>query len=134
MAESSARTASSTANSTVANSIISPQLKFLIHNIKNLVPNTLTADNFPLWRSQVDKVFSAHGFKGFLTGTSARPSPDADSASSAATTSSVQSDAWKLTDQHLAAALYSVISPAILPYVLDLTHCHDIWTTLAHRI
>ncbi|PKU81762.1 Retrovirus-related Pol polyprotein from transposon TNT 1-94 [Dendrobium catenatum] len=94
--------------------VITPQLKFLISNIKNLVTSSLTADNYPLWRSQVVKIFSANGFMGFLDGSS--------------------NSTNQLTDQHLASALCSVITPTILPYVLSLNSCSEIWSTLALRL
>ncbi|KAI0515759.1 hypothetical protein KFK09_008426 [Dendrobium nobile] len=106
--------------------IIPPQLKFVLSNIKNLVANPLTSDNYPLWRSQVEKIFAANGFQGFLDGSSKKPPQESSSASSC--------EAWQLLDQNLVAALFSIITPSILPYVLSLTHCADIWATLTHRL
>lgn len=52
---------------------IPPQLKFVLSNIKNLVSTSLIFDNYPLWRSQVEKIFIANGFKGFLDGSYKSP-------------------------------------------------------------
>ena len=38
--------------------------------------------------------------------------------------------AWHLTDQFLVTALNSTISPTILPHVINLDHCHQVWQTL----
>ncbi|KAI0508127.1 hypothetical protein KFK09_014261 [Dendrobium nobile] len=103
---------------------IPQQLKFLMSNIRSIISITLTADNYPLWRSQVLKIFKANRFDGFLDGTCLCP-PSTDP-------TSVQN--WVLIDQNLAAALYSIISPSILPYVLSLEHCSEIWDTIARRL
>ncbi|PKU73330.1 Retrovirus-related Pol polyprotein from transposon TNT 1-94 [Dendrobium catenatum] len=110
---------------------IPPQLKFLITQIKILVSNPLTSENYPLWKSQVEKIFSANGFMGFLDGSikcpltaSDIPHPDRES----------PYQVWSLLDQNLASALLSVISVSILPYVLSLKHCAEIWATLSHRL
>ncbi|PKU70250.1 Retrovirus-related Pol polyprotein from transposon TNT 1-94 [Dendrobium catenatum] len=119
-------TSSTTITQSQSSIIIPPQLKFVLSNIKNLVANPLTSDNYPLWRSQVEKIFAANGFQGFLDGSSQKPPQDSSNTSSYA--------AWQLLDQNLAAALFSIITPSILPYVLSLTHCADIWATLTHRL
>ncbi|KAI0531254.1 hypothetical protein KFK09_000807 [Dendrobium nobile] len=103
--------------------LLPPKLIFLISNLKKLVPTSLTPDTYQIWRSQVEKIFTANGFKGFLDRTSSCP-----------TTSTEERDLWILTDQNLSVALYSVISTSILPYVLSLTHCSEIWQTLANRL
>ncbi|KAL0903685.1 hypothetical protein M5K25_028083 [Dendrobium thyrsiflorum] len=105
---------------------IPPQLKFVLSNIKNLVSTPLTSENYPIWRSQVEKIYTANGFKGFLDGSSKPPPQDQSPSSSP--------DVWHFLDHNLAAALFSIITPSILPYVLSLTHCAKIWATLAHRL
>lgn len=45
-----------------------------------------------------------------------------------------QHTTWLLIDQNLATALYSVISQTILPYVLSLDHCSEIWATVGKRL
>ncbi|KAI0524985.1 hypothetical protein KFK09_004375 [Dendrobium nobile] len=105
------------------------QLKFLVSHIKGIISLTLTADNFPLWRSQVFKLFKANGFEGFLDGTCVCPSPNDVSSET-----EISYQTWTLLNQNLAAALYSVISPSILPYVLSLEHCTEIWETIAKRL
>ncbi|PKU84066.1 Retrovirus-related Pol polyprotein from transposon TNT 1-94 [Dendrobium catenatum] len=116
-----------------SSSPIPSSLKFLMHNIKNIATNTLTADNYSLWRSQVQKLFRANGFEGFLTGATSSPTPTILSGSGQQI-SNPDYNNWISIDQNLAAALYSVISPAILPYVLSIDHCSEIWLTLDTRL
>ncbi|PKU70484.1 Retrovirus-related Pol polyprotein from transposon TNT 1-94 [Dendrobium catenatum] len=134
MAESSVSSPSANSNSSISSMAIPTQLKFLMNNIKNLILTSLAADNYPLWKSQTEKVFTASGFKGFLDGTTPCPLPSATTTGLSTSGNPSALELWNLTDQHLAAALCSVITPSILPYVLDLTHCHEIWSTLAHRL
>ncbi|KAI0492718.1 hypothetical protein KFK09_026994 [Dendrobium nobile] len=103
---------------------IPPHLKFLIANIKNLVPTQLTADNYAIWRLQLFQHFSANGFEDHLTGLALCPSQS-------------ESDAyarWKLTDRNLVSALLSTISSSILPYILSLTMASEVWFTLECRL
>ncbi|PKU65026.1 Retrovirus-related Pol polyprotein from transposon TNT 1-94 [Dendrobium catenatum] len=102
-------------------------------NVKHVVAQPLTADNHALWRAQILKLFRANGYEGFLTGITTCPAQESSTISSTATQQSPHST-WILIDQNLAAALYSVISPAILPYVLSAEHCSDIWAILDHRL
>ncbi|KAL0918148.1 hypothetical protein M5K25_010140 [Dendrobium thyrsiflorum] len=85
---------------------IPQQLKFLMSSIKGIISLTLTSDNYPLWHSQVFKLFKVNGFEGFLDGSCTYTPPDT---LPSPTTLSYQT--WTLLDQNLAAALYSVISP-----------------------
>ncbi|KAI0511944.1 hypothetical protein KFK09_012578 [Dendrobium nobile] len=105
------------------------QLKFLMSHIKGVISLTLTAENFPLWRSQVFKLFKANGFEGFLDGSCTCPSSLHPTSAN-----EISAQTWNLLDQNLAAALYSVISPSILPYVLSLDHCAEIWDTINRRL
>ncbi|PKU72184.1 Retrovirus-related Pol polyprotein from transposon TNT 1-94 [Dendrobium catenatum] len=41
---------------------------------------------------------------------------------------------WILIDQNLFAALYLVISPTLLPYIINLETCADIWKTIERRL
>ncbi|PKU85216.1 Retrovirus-related Pol polyprotein from transposon TNT 1-94 [Dendrobium catenatum] len=104
------------------------QLKFFMTNIKG-ISLTLTAENFPIWRSQIFKLFKANGFEGFLDGSCICPHP-----SSPISETELSFQTWNHLDQNLAASLYYVISPTILPYVLSLDHCADIWDTIARRL
>ncbi|PKU79631.1 Retrovirus-related Pol polyprotein from transposon TNT 1-94 [Dendrobium catenatum] len=104
------------------------QLKFLMNHIKGL-SLTLNAENFPIWRSQIFKLFKANGFEGFLDGSCPCPNP-----STILSETEMSFKTWNHIDQNLAAALYSVISPSILPYVLSLDHCTEIWDTIARRL
>ncbi|KAI0498944.1 hypothetical protein KFK09_019842 [Dendrobium nobile] len=108
-------------------------LKFLMSNVKNIVAQPLTADNHPLWRSQVLKLFRANGYHGFLDGSSPIPPENIVSATGQSVPNPAHTN-WILIDQNLAAALYSVISPTIHPYVLSVEHCHEIWTILDRRL
>ncbi|PKU76806.1 Retrovirus-related Pol polyprotein from transposon TNT 1-94 [Dendrobium catenatum] len=134
----SADTASSTqATTTLNGAFSSPQipssLKFLMNSIKNVTAQTLTADNYSIWRAQIQKLFRANGFEGFLTGTAPSP-PSTILSTSGQQIANPDYTTWTSVDQNLAAALFSVISPAILPYVLSLDHCSDIWHTLDLRL
>ncbi|PKU64658.1 Retrovirus-related Pol polyprotein from transposon TNT 1-94 [Dendrobium catenatum] len=102
---------------------ISPSLKFVISNLKLLVPHALTPDNFPIWSTQIAKLFKANGFAPFLDSKSAPENVDPNQDSSS----------WSVIDQNLATAMCSTISPAVLPYVINLESTSDIWTTLHTR-
>ncbi|PKU71363.1 Retrovirus-related Pol polyprotein from transposon TNT 1-94 [Dendrobium catenatum] len=121
----SASASSSGATIAVANQspTISPSLKFVISNLKLLVPHALTADNFPIWSTQIAKLFKANGFAPFLDPRSATENVDPNQ----------DPNSWSVTDQNLATAMCSTISPAILPYVINLESTSDIWTTLHTR-
>ncbi|KAI0500580.1 hypothetical protein KFK09_018794 [Dendrobium nobile] len=134
MAASSIQSQTAASKSSIVTVTIPPQLKFLMSNIKNLVPNPLTADNYSIWKSQIEKVFTANGFRGFIDGTCTCPPQSSSSEALSRTDDSISYSDWILIDQNLSAALYSVITPSILPYVLTLDHCQEIWNTLAHRL
>ncbi|KAI0507926.1 hypothetical protein KFK09_014054 [Dendrobium nobile] len=80
------------------------------------------------------KCFHINGFTGILDGTSLCLSPSASSDNSFSSNNPSLKKILNLTDQNLAAALYSVTSPTILPYILTLIQYHDIWATLEHRL
>ncbi|PKU82139.1 Retrovirus-related Pol polyprotein from transposon TNT 1-94 [Dendrobium catenatum] len=103
---------------------IPPSLKFLVSNIKNLVPTQLILENYAIWRLQLFQHFSANGFEDHLTGTDSRPPSSAVS----------EFKTWTLVDQNLVSALLSTISPSILPYVISLGTAHDVWLTLERRL
>ncbi|PKU87826.1 Retrovirus-related Pol polyprotein from transposon TNT 1-94 [Dendrobium catenatum] len=103
---------------------IPPQLKFLISNIKNLVPNALTTENYAIWQIQLLQKFTANGYAGHLTSTTSCP-PD---------TASQASQRWHLADNNLLSALFSTISPTILPYAISYTSAHDVWLVLERRL
>ncbi|PKU69917.1 Retrovirus-related Pol polyprotein from transposon TNT 1-94 [Dendrobium catenatum] len=122
-----------TASGDFASPQIPSSLKFLMNSIKNVTAQTLTAENHSLWRSQVLKLFRANGFDGFLTGSTPPPPPQITS-NSGQIISNPAYNTWILIDQNLAAALYAIISPSILPYVLSVNHCSEIWQTLETRL
>ncbi|PKU66916.1 Retrovirus-related Pol polyprotein from transposon TNT 1-94 [Dendrobium catenatum] len=99
-------------------------LKFIISNLKNIIPHHLTPENYPIWRMQLFQHLSANGYADHLTGKSTPPS-DLDSPEYAR---------WSLVDNNLISALFSTISPAILPYVIHSTTAQDVWNTLERRL
>ncbi|KAI0500239.1 hypothetical protein KFK09_018448 [Dendrobium nobile] len=111
---------------------IPASLKFLMSHLKSVVAQPLNADNHPLWRSHVLKLFKANGYQGFLDGTS--PPPSQTTTVDGTTTPNPHYDAWLLQDQNLTAAMYSIISPTILPCVLSAEHCAEIWAILDRRL
>ncbi|PKU76820.1 Retrovirus-related Pol polyprotein from transposon TNT 1-94 [Dendrobium catenatum] len=104
-----------------------------MNSIKNVTAQSLTAENHSIWRSQVLKLFRANGFEGFLDGTTAAPPTHTLDGTGQQILNPAHST-WVLIDQNLAAALYSIISPAILPYVLSVNYCFEIWQTLEVRL
>ncbi|XP_020700086.1 uncharacterized protein LOC110112266 [Dendrobium catenatum] len=116
-------TTNSSGNSTAPPTI--PQhLKFLVSNLKNLVPYSLTSDNYPIWRLQLQQQFTANGFAGHLLGTTAAPGD----------TSSVDHTNWQMIDSNLLSALFSTISQEILPYIITSKTTHEAWTVLERRL
>ncbi|XP_020690808.1 uncharacterized protein LOC110105589 [Dendrobium catenatum] len=103
--------------------VISPSLKFVIFNLKFLVPHSLTPDNFSIWSTQITKLFKANGFAEFLDPKSAVENVDPNQ----------DPHLWQVTDQNLATAMCSTISPAVLPYVIHLESMQEIWSTLHTR-
>ncbi|KAI0520283.1 hypothetical protein KFK09_007754 [Dendrobium nobile] len=105
------------------NSPISHSLNFVVSNLKTLVPNQLSTDNYPIWRHQILKLLRANDFEQFL----ALPNHSGDS-SDPSTASLIKN--WRITDQNLQAAICSTISPTVLPYIIHLDTTHDIWKVL----
>ncbi|KAI0495828.1 hypothetical protein KFK09_022131 [Dendrobium nobile] len=102
---------------------ISPSLKFVISNLKLLVPHSLTPDNFPIWSTQIAKLFKANGFARFLEPKSSVENADPNQ----------DLNSWSITDQNIATAMCSTISPPVLPYVIQLESTYKIWSTLHTR-
>ncbi|KAI0499623.1 hypothetical protein KFK09_017829 [Dendrobium nobile] len=103
--------------------IIPSPLKFLMSNIKQIITIQLNNKNYAIWRLQTTKLFFANGFEGFLTSahlSPPEPSPD--------------HRLWKLIDHNLVSALFSTISPAILPYILNMSLAQEIMKTLKNRL
>ncbi|XP_020701675.1 uncharacterized protein LOC110113427 [Dendrobium catenatum] len=103
---------------------IHANLKFLISNLKNLVLIQLLSDTYPIWHLHLLQHFSANGFSDHLTGETPCP---ANSTSSA-------HRSWVLVDRNLILALFSTISPSILPYVISSTTTNEVWTILELRL
>ncbi|KAI0497455.1 hypothetical protein KFK09_020682 [Dendrobium nobile] len=103
---------------------IPPPLKFLVSNIKNLVPHSLTTETYPIWRIQLLQQFTANGYAGHLTGTVQTP----------ADVTSADYTRWQVIDNNLLSALFSTISQYILPYIITSTTTHEAWTVLERRL
>ncbi|KAI0504199.1 hypothetical protein KFK09_015149 [Dendrobium nobile] len=104
--------------------LIPVSLKFLITNIKNLLPHPLTIENYAIWRIQILQQFTATGYAGYLTGEVLKPLADQQPAHAT----------WKLVDSKLISALFSTISPSILPYVITASSALDVWAILERRL
>ncbi|KAI0526782.1 hypothetical protein KFK09_002373 [Dendrobium nobile] len=114
----------SSVSAAMADFTVPSPLKFLMSNLKLIAPNQLTSDNYHVWRLQIFQLFSANGFDGYLTGLTVKPDI------SVAETNPTEYKMWNLIEQNLVTALLSTISPAILPYILNLTSAREIWSTL----
>ncbi|KAI0525123.1 hypothetical protein KFK09_004514 [Dendrobium nobile] len=119
----SRRTTSNVSNQEIK-LLIPSHLKFLISNIKNLVPTLLTYENYAIWRLQLYQHFSANGYGEHLTGQAICPPESA----------ALEHNRWTLIDRNLVSTLLSTISPSILPYVITLNTSHDVWLTLERRL
>ncbi|KAL0918373.1 hypothetical protein M5K25_010377 [Dendrobium thyrsiflorum] len=113
--------------------LIPAALKFVISNIKIIVPTQLSPDNYSIWRSQVLKLLTANGFYDFLL-PSASPPTQYLTLSDGAQEPNPKYHEWVLVDQNLAAAVCSTISPAILPYVIHLDSTAAVWSTIERRL
>ncbi|XP_020694256.2 uncharacterized protein LOC110108085 [Dendrobium catenatum] len=120
----SRRVTSTISNNKEIDLLIPPHLKFLISNIKNLVPTTLTTKNYQIWMLQLFQHLSANSYGEHLIGQVVCP-VEADES---------EQSHWALIDRNLVSALPSTISPSILPYVIMLRTSHDVWTTLELRL
>ncbi|KAI0496212.1 hypothetical protein KFK09_022521 [Dendrobium nobile] len=133
MAASSSSHISDRSETTTGSSpVISSSLKFVLSNLKNIVQNPLSPDNYPLWRSQIFKICRANNFDTFLDPNSSIPHQSITQTDGTITPNSSYAQ-WLLTDQNLAAAICSTISASILPYVLHLDSTSAIWQTLETR-
>ncbi|KAL0918916.1 hypothetical protein M5K25_010963 [Dendrobium thyrsiflorum] len=86
-----------------------------------------------IWRSQVLNVIRANSFEGYLDGTVRRPPRQITSETGTVIPNPLFST-WMLIDQNLAAALFTTISAPLLPYVLNLDSCSEIWQTIGKRL
>ncbi|PKU68172.1 Retrovirus-related Pol polyprotein from transposon TNT 1-94 [Dendrobium catenatum] len=118
------RRTTSEISESLAEFVIPTPLKFLISNIKTLVPTQLSTENYSIWRLQLHQHFTANGFGDHLTGVTVCPPAS----------NKKEHSLWTLIDRNLISALFSTISPSVLPYVLTLKTAHDIWITLEKRL
>ncbi|XP_020681199.1 uncharacterized protein LOC110098649 [Dendrobium catenatum] len=102
---------------------ISQSLKFVVSNLKTLVPNQLSAENYPIWRHQILKLLRANDFDQFLA-------PPTSSETSSDPTDVFTHKNWRFIDQNLQAAICSTISRPLLPYILHLDTTYEIWQYL----
>ncbi|KAI0523408.1 hypothetical protein KFK09_005803 [Dendrobium nobile] len=121
-----------TINLTDQPTIPSP-LKLVLSHIKTIVPASLSSDNYPIWKFQILKLLRANGFDKHIDIT-APPPPRLLLQADGSQLPNPAHIQWKFVDQNIAAALCSTISPSILPYVLHLDTCSDIWHTLEQRL
>ncbi|PKU60934.1 Retrovirus-related Pol polyprotein from transposon TNT 1-94 [Dendrobium catenatum] len=109
-----------------------PSLKFVVSNLKSLVPHHLSSENYQIWRNQILKLFKANGFEEFLEPMSASTlsgrAQDQENQDP-----NVSKANWILTDQNLAAAICSTISAPVLPYIMHLETSAEIWQALQTR-
>ncbi|KAI0527464.1 hypothetical protein KFK09_003065 [Dendrobium nobile] len=120
------------ASATSIDVVIPATLKFLLANIKNVINVQLLPENYPTWRSAIYKLFAANHFSGYLDGT-ILPPPKHLLTATGQLTLNPQHSTWTLIDQNLSVALFSTISPPILPYILTLETSASIWKTLEQR-
>ncbi|PKU62337.1 Retrovirus-related Pol polyprotein from transposon TNT 1-94 [Dendrobium catenatum] len=111
---------------------IPSSLKFIVSNLKNIVPIPLSADNYSIWRSQIIKLLRANRFEKFLDPLFSPPNQFLTKADGS-TAPNVLYNQWILTDQNLAAAICSTIFASILPYIVNLESTSTIWHTLEVR-
>ncbi|KAI0514240.1 hypothetical protein KFK09_010275 [Dendrobium nobile] len=115
---------SMTATTATMDLVLPASLKFIISYFKNLIPHHLTTENYAIWRIQILQNLSANGYCDYLTG---KIPPPID-------TSSTDYARWRLIDSNLISALFSTISPALLPYVITSTSSQEVWVTLERRL
>ncbi|PKU78042.1 Retrovirus-related Pol polyprotein from transposon TNT 1-94 [Dendrobium catenatum] len=104
--------------------VLPASLKFIISNFKNLIPHHLTVDNYAIWKIQIQQNLTANGYADFLTG---KIAPPADKTSQ-------DYARWRLIDSNLIPALFSVISPTLLPYVITASSAQEVWEILERRL
>lgn len=102
--------------------VVPSQLKFLLNNIKTIIR---TLAEYPLWKSQISKIFSTKKFDKYVD--RSMPSPKKNMIDEIDNvTLNLIFNTWMLIDQNLAATLYSTNFPSLLPYVLNLDSCTKI--------
>lgn len=112
---------------------IPPQLKFLMLNIKNIIHTQLTVETHQIWQALVLKLFSANGFIGYLMGDNPPPTKFLTEDGNVVNPNPLYSQ-WILIDQNFSSAMCAMISQSILPYVLNLNTCLDIWETIEKQL
>ncbi|KAI0494554.1 hypothetical protein KFK09_024695 [Dendrobium nobile] len=102
-------------------------------NVKTMVNVQLTTENHLIWKSQMLKLFTANNFEGHLTGHTVKPAKQILAPDGSRSHNPLYST-YMLIDQHLSSAIYSTVSPTLLPYILNLDSTHEIWVTLERRL
>lgn len=86
-----------------------------------------------LWKARVLKFFTANGFSRFMT----RELLCLEQFITCKIGEVIKNpfySQWTLMDQRLASTLYTIISPSLLSYVLNLNSCTDILATIEKHI
>lgn len=112
--------------------VVSPQLKFLINNINRIIHTQLTSCSFPIWKSQVHKIFSANRFEDYLDKSTLKPLNQRIN-NKVKIIPDLQYNSWMLSYQNLVTVFYSTMSSALLSYVLNLDSCKDMWKAIENR-
>ncbi|PKU85211.1 hypothetical protein MA16_Dca018261 [Dendrobium catenatum] len=86
-----------------------------------------------MWRSQIFKLFKAKNYEGFLDNSLSAPSRLLIDSSGKSQINPAYAR-WHLVDQNIAATLSSIVTTSILPYVLHLDTCAEIWSMLERRL
>ncbi|KAI0509952.1 hypothetical protein KFK09_010552 [Dendrobium nobile] len=132
MTSSSSQMAYSATNHLSDDTQISATLKFVVSNVRNFVTTPLQADNYAIWKSQIQKILRANGFLHFLDSNASPPPPCLTNADGSSSPNPLHTQ-WLLHDQNLSASICSTISSSVLPYVISLDSTADLWTALENR-
>ncbi|KAL0915712.1 hypothetical protein M5K25_013164 [Dendrobium thyrsiflorum] len=113
--------------------VIPSSLKFLISNIKTIVPIQLSNENYSTWRSQILKLFRANNYAAFLDKSTPVP-PRLILNTTGISRPNMAYSRWMLVDHNLIAAICSTSTTGILPYIFHLDNYADIRNTLERRL
>lgn len=80
----------------------------------------------------INKLFTTNGFDGYLDGRTIKP-PKQIIDESGNTTTNTNYNTYMLINQNFVSTLYSIILSALLPYVLNMEYCSDIWKIIEER-
>ena len=106
-----------------------PNLSLLLSNLNSLVTVKLDSSNYLIWKSQVQNLFRATEFFGYLDGSVVCPSSTTMNAQNISV-SNLEFSKWKLVDAHLLSCLTATLSPPVFSFVLHLQSSHEVWLAL----